>query len=94
MRFKKGDVVELFKVFFNGTLMHPIGIKKDNLQGPTDYQHRLFRNFKEGDVGLIVSGPYYDYDCMMWELFIDNDFWFIDDIHIRLLNENDQTKKI
>jgi hypothetical protein len=87
VRFKKGDVVKLLKVLLNGTMMSPTGIQQLT-SNSIDYQYKSLCNFKENDIGIIISGPYYDYDCMMWELFINNDFWFIDDVHMHLLNEN------
>ena len=87
-KFKVGDIARLSKVFFNGTMMYPSGIHFENFS-VRHSGYKFLHNFKENEVGIIKSGPYRYFDSKMWELFINNDSWLVDDIHMNLLDENE-----
>lgn len=89
-RFKPGDIVKLSKALFNGTIMYPTGIQMENRANrKSSHYHKFLHNFKENEVGIVTSGPYNTFDAEMWEIFINNDFWLVDNVHMSTINENE-----
>lgn len=94
MRFKNGDIVTISKCLLNGAIIRPIGIQKREINQITGSSYKLFHNFKENEIGVIVSGPFDDFDTRSWDLFVNNGLWRVDEVHLNLINENESNEKI
>lgn len=69
--------------------MHPVGVQAREINSLTGSKYKLFHNFKENEIGIVTSGPHDDFDSRLWELFIDNGIWLVDEVHLSLINENE-----
>jgi hypothetical protein len=77
-KFKKGDIVNLKKVFCNGSIMYPTGLKERDETSP----YRVLHNFSEDINVVIISGPHDEYDSRFWGVYHDNNVWLVDEVHM------------